>query len=687
MWFGNLVTIRWWDSLWLKEGFATYFAFFVCDALEPNGLWKSRFQLDQIRGKNFDAKSTTHAVESGVSNSGEANEVFDDVSYLKGASLVQMAESYIGGDAMRNGVRRFVFLCQRKKKCSISFFFNFSLFFRYIEQFKYKNAASLDLWMALMKAAADVKGPALKDMMKEWVKQEGFPIVTVEKDGNKLKLSQKRFLAAGAAAPAAAQKWTTPLRLSNNALVVLEGDAPLSVDVDAKLPFVVVNAGQRAFVLVNYVGDLRTSLVNNFSSLDDRDKAGIIGDLIELFRSRHLSLKELLDIFATVTATEKSPTVWRVIADFWVFLLVIFDDDGASKTNLQKHGKGLFHKIYTTWGGLKPVSGQDASTVGARNSVIDALVHSDDKDVLLAAQAEVDAGGLLSVHPDFRRVVWSAVVTKGHRPSLEALNALILNSKSADADVERAVLAVQKTRNTADIAKHFAATLPVVVEDNPLLDRRKAIDGGEIDKVKYKSSVIKPEFIQKFAEGLLDTNSAARQAGLSYISSNFEALVKNGGGVGVAEDFITCFRYSSDEGLARSLKDAVGRFNAEYKQYVGHVVEHVAEDIRSNAALKVIYIDVVYFFFKKKKKKIVFFLDCNKECSCSAQVRKRESRIKKKKRKRARVAFLFCEKKFLLHFHLRIQPNVRISHQINPKILAFAFIFIELQLDRHGLSK
>jgi aminopeptidase N len=65
--------------LWLKEGFATYFARFVCDALEPNAGWKSRAQLHQIEGKNFDAKSSTHPLESTVSNSGEANEVRRDL--------------------------------------------------------------------------------------------------------------------------------------------------------------------------------------------------------------------------------------------------------------------------------------------------------------------------------------------------------------------------------------------------------------------------------------------------------------------------------------------------------------------------------------------------------------------------------------------------------------------------------
>lgn len=144
-WFGNLVTPRFWDALWLKEGFATFFAFFVADALEPNANWKSRFLVREsvpakvcwlyspswvlTRAQAYDGLPMTHALEASVNNSGEATEIFDEISYGKAAALVQTVESYLGGDALRNGVRK------------------------YIEQFKFKTAASLDLWLTLFKAS------------------------------------------------------------------------------------------------------------------------------------------------------------------------------------------------------------------------------------------------------------------------------------------------------------------------------------------------------------------------------------------------------------------------------------------------------------------------------------------------------------------------------------------------------
>jgi hypothetical protein len=420
--------------------------------------------------------------------------------------------------------------------------------------------------------------------MKDWVKQEGYPVVNVERDGGKLKLTQKRFAVSGSSA--STTKWTTPLRLSNNSVVVVEGDS-LSVDVDAKLPFVVVNAGQRGFAIVNYQGtEQRAALIKAFPSLDERDKTGIIGDCIQLCKARHYPVRELLDLFTAIAATETSPTVWELIANFWVYLSVLFDDDQNTKQALQKAGKALFSKIYTTWGGLKATPGTDGATAVARSAVIEALVHSDDKDVLLAAQEAFDASGPLGVHVDLRKVVWSAVISKGHKPSLDALNALIINPKSADADIERACLAVQKSRNAADITKIFQLTIPTVIVDDPLLDRRKAIEGGEQDKIKYKAGPIKLEFVATLAEGIATSNGAAKTAALSFITANLDKLVEHCGGATLIEELLRAYRFSSDDATSRSIRDFVGRASAEVKQYVQHVAEQVSEEIRINTAFK-----------------------------------------------------------------------------------------------------
>jgi len=359
------------------------------------------------------------------------------------------------------------------------------------------------------------------------------------------------------------------------------------VDVDAKLPFVVVNAGQRGFAIVNYQGaEQRAALVKAFPSLDERDKTGIVGDCIQLCKARHFPVRELFELFTAISATETSPAVWKLIADFWVYLSVVFDDDQNSKQALQKFGKTLFNKIYTTWGGLKATPGTDGATASARSAVIEALVHSDNKDVLLAAQEAFDASGPLGVHVDLREAVWSAVISKGHKPSLEALNALIINPKAADADIERACLAVQKSRNATDITKIFQLTIPTVIVDDPLLDRRKAIEGGEQDKIKYKASPIKLEFVATLADGILTTNGAAKAAAWSFISTNFDKLLEHCGGAPLAEELLRAFRFSSDDATARSIKDFVGRVNAEVKQYVLHVAEQVAEEIRVNTAFK-----------------------------------------------------------------------------------------------------
>lgn len=547
MWFGNLVTPRFWDSLWLKEGFATYFAFFACDALEPDGHWKTRYLTSNtLRGKELDALTSTHALETSVSNSGEAHEVFDLISYNKGSAMISFIESYIGPEAVRDGLRK------------------------YVEQFKYKNAASLDLWLALMKAA-NVQGPSVKDFMKDWVKQEGYPIVSVERLSPKeLKLTQKRF---GKGSEGSQQKWVIPLRLVSNTmqdkLVILEEESTV-IPIDAATKWVVVNHTQRGFVTVNYVTQsLKDGLIEQFSQLEERDKVGIINDFIALFKAQHLTIKDLLSLFRVVGAGEAPPVVWRSLCEFWVWVSSIWEDELEAKQALQRAGRALFAGIWKQWG-ISSKSGEDSRITGSRALLISALAASDEKEVLLAVQQLMDANGPLGVDKNLRRAVWSAVVAKGHRPSLDALIALIERGDADDNDVEAALASIQKTRNPIDIQRHFNLALP-----------QKDADGKEI------ASKVKSDLVCMLAYGLRTATSSVRAAGLSFIHANWNALVTAGGGPqSIAEAFFHAFDYASDEVVAKQLEDFASRLDDETKSLVKMTVKQVAEDIRLNAALK-----------------------------------------------------------------------------------------------------
>lgn len=543
MWFGNLVTPRYWDALWLKEGFATYFAFFVCGALEPDQHWKTRYLVDDvIRGKELDGNAATHPLEVTVTSAGEVKEIYDAISYCKGAALINAVESYIGKEAVQEGLRK------------------------YIEQFKYKNAASLDLWLALGKASK-VEGPPLKDVMKDWVKQDGYPVVTVERTApNKLKLTQKRFGAASST-----QRWAIPLRIATSVApaeyktIVMTGESE-AIDIDAKATWVLVNAGQGAFVTVNYAtAELRSALESHFHSLTEQDQVGLVADAIALFHAGSLSLKDLVSLFNHVAAKDATAPVWEMVIKFFDWALAVWDDDVNGKQALQKAGRAVFANVWKAWG-FSAKQGEDPRVAPIRGQLIELLAKCDEKPVLLAAQEMFDAKGPLGVEPNTRAGVWSAVIIKGNRLSLDALVQLAETSR-VDSDVRRALTAIQQTRNTGDIGKHFQMVLP---------------------KADGASATLKPQSLTDLLRGLQFAPASSRKAAWSFIQSNWEALIKAGGGPSaVADEMLKVFENSADEAQARQLKDFVHRLDAETKGYVGKVVEQVAASIKENHARRV----------------------------------------------------------------------------------------------------
>lgn len=189
MWFGNLVTMKWWDDLWLNEAFATWMAFKIIDEWKPEWqMWKN-FEPHRAAALGLDSLANTHPVYTTVKNATEATENFDAITYEKGASVVRMVEHYLGPKAFQQGVRS------------------------YLELHRESNAVASDLWSALEKAS----GTEVQKMVKAWITQPGFPVVTLtpeDKDGEHgLRVHQERFLASPTTkvGPGGASTWPVPL--------------------------------------------------------------------------------------------------------------------------------------------------------------------------------------------------------------------------------------------------------------------------------------------------------------------------------------------------------------------------------------------------------------------------------------------------------------------------------------------
>jgi len=169
MWYGDLVTMAWWGDLWLNEAFATWMAFAIVDAWKPDWKMWHDFQHHRSAALRLDGLRHTHAIHTPVRSPAEATANFDLITYEKGASVVRMIERYLGARTFRTGVRR------------------------YIRRHRGSNAVAADLWTALSEAA----GEAVEPLVRPWIEREGFPVVSLRRDGGGgLVAEQERFRAA-----------------------------------------------------------------------------------------------------------------------------------------------------------------------------------------------------------------------------------------------------------------------------------------------------------------------------------------------------------------------------------------------------------------------------------------------------------------------------------------------------------
>jgi len=194
-WFGDLVTMAWWDNLWLNEGFASWMGTKCTAHFNPQWeVWlrrnlprdpTRRVGITKEQAMEGDARSTTHPIQQPIATEAEANSAFDDITYKKGQSFLRMLESFLGDDVFRDGIRR------------------------YIAAHQYSNSTTADLWNALSEAS---KKP-VAEIAAGWTEQPGFPVVKVKRNANeKVLLTQGRFTVNFKNAPPL--EWKIPLMYS-----------------------------------------------------------------------------------------------------------------------------------------------------------------------------------------------------------------------------------------------------------------------------------------------------------------------------------------------------------------------------------------------------------------------------------------------------------------------------------------
>jgi aminopeptidase N len=355
-WFGDLVTMAWWDDLWLNEGFASWMENKATDHFHPE--WKIWLQTkdDEQKAMRTDAAAGTHPVITPIHDVFAAANAFDGITYQKGHAVIRMLETYVGEDVFRAGVRN------------------------YIAHHAYGNTVTDDFWSEIDK----VSPRKITGIAHDFTLQAGVPLITVDEGpGKGLRLTQSRFGAD--AASKAPRSWRTPVTVGNLA-------APWKTMVSAKAPATaaraagdapLLNAGQTAYFRSRYAPELEARIVKAFPTLPPVDQLGLIYDSRALGEAGYAPMSDFLAIARNAEGVDE-PVVLQALATS----LAAVDDlyrDGPRRTAFRAFGRARLAPAFARLGwDARPGEPDNAAIL--RRSLITTLARFDDPAVVAEAR-------------------------------------------------------------------------------------------------------------------------------------------------------------------------------------------------------------------------------------------------------------------------------------------------------------
>ena len=308
MWFGDLVTMSWWNGLWLNEAFATFMEMLAVDAWKPE--WKrwESFSVARAAAFSVDGLLSTRPIEYPVHAPKDADAMFDILTYEKGASVLRMLEQHIGPTVFRDGVRQ------------------------YLRTHAYANADTNDLWTAL----GTVANRPVPELMNGWIFQPGFPLVTAEMRHQELRLSQQRFTYI-AQASTAEQLWQIPIqirlvmgnRTEHRRLLLTEREATIGIPDGVTSLF--INEGGHGFYRVRHRPPLLQQLLDQgLDRLAAIERFALVSDAWATTVAGLTALQEYLRLTVHFKS-ERDKNVWAVLLDSFSFLnrIISSEDRGA----------------------------------------------------------------------------------------------------------------------------------------------------------------------------------------------------------------------------------------------------------------------------------------------------------------------------------------------------------------------
>lgn len=479
-WFGDLVTMKWWDDLWLNESFANMMEYVAIDALEPDWhIWEMFQTSDVPAALQRDATDGVQSVHVSVEDPAEIDALFDSaIVYAKGARMLVMVRSLIGDDALRKGLKA------------------------YFAAHRYGNATGADLWAALGEASNLDVGA----IMNSWLEQPGYPVVDAKVVDGQLTLSQHQFFVGDGVAQN--RKWQIPLngnyavtpKIMEDTQVVLGDYANLRQQ--AGEPFR-LNVGNESHFIVNYDDTLRAGLLTTSADLDAISQLQLLQDLRLLADGRQVSYADLVPLlkdFADSPATVVNAALYRLAGTLTQFVT----PESTEEAQLRKLYDQLSAKQVARLG-WTPQTGESNDDQLTRPYVLSAALYAKNPAAIEAAHQlftdnQADLGALPA---DIRAMVLTNEVK--HYGSAQLFETLLTAYRQTpDASFKAAIRAALTSTPDATLIK-------------------RVIDAFE------DADTIKPQDLRGWYRGVL-ANSKGEQAAWDWLRDDWSWLEATVGG-------------------------------------------------------------------------------------------------------------------------------------------------------------
>jgi len=342
-WFGNLVTMKWWNDLWLNESFATFMATKIVNKFYPEwDLWDQFLGDAMLEAMSLDALKNSHPINVDVKHPAQIREIFDAISYDKGGNVLRMLENYVGIENFRKGLKS------------------------YLTQHRYSNAEGQDLWKSIGKVAHK----PVDAMMKTWIDQVGYPVVDVKRNNSKVSLTQRRFLSDGSIS--SKNRWAIPIHIEEgnheNSILMKSQKSVVSLkNTDSNF---IINSGRYGFYRVQYDDNslANLSLLIDEKILNHVDRWSLQNDLFSQCVSGTKQLQEYLDFTTSYHDEDDYITLQNLAQNLYhlykltrkekfsdeirtytaQFLGTIFDRLGWDSQKNEKHTNALLRSFVIT---------------------------------------------------------------------------------------------------------------------------------------------------------------------------------------------------------------------------------------------------------------------------------------------------------------------------------------------------